>query len=117
MDTWAYLTKVTSSISNEIQVYLKIFCLLYANNTLILAEIATDLQIALNSLYTYCKKWDLTVNADKTKVIIFSRGNIRKYKSIKFCDNSTDVYDDYVYLGTTFNYNGNFKKAKSKQVF
>ena len=110
------LTKVSDSISNEIQVYLKIFCLLYADDTLILAETAADLQTALNGLYTYCNKWDLTVNADKTKVIIFSKGKIRRYKLFKFGDTDIEVVDDYVYLGTTFNYNGNFKKAKSKQV-
>ena len=27
-----------------------------------------------------------------------------------------EVVDDYVYLGTTINYNGVFKKAKNKQV-
>ena len=56
------------------------------------------------------------MKTDKTKVIIFSKGNFRKFKSFTFGDNTIDVVDDYVYLGTTFNYNGTFNKAKSKQV-
>ena len=32
------LTKVSESITNELQIYLRIFCLLYADDTLVLAE-------------------------------------------------------------------------------
>ena len=109
------LSIITDSISNELQIYLKIFCLLYADDTLILAESAKDLQKALDGLYIYCNKWALNVNVDKTKVIIFSKGKIKKFQSFKLGDSSIDVVDDYVYLGTTFNYNGTFNKAKSKQ--
>ena len=61
------LTKISDSISNELQVYLKIFCLLYADDTLILAESDKELQKALDSLNTYCNKWELNVNIHKTK--------------------------------------------------
>ena len=37
-------------------------------------------------------------NADKTNLIFFSRGKIRKYKSFKLGDNTIDVVNDYVYL-------------------
>ena len=60
--------------------------------------------------------WGLKINLDKTKVIIISKGKIRQYKSFDFGDTIIDVVDDYVYLGITFNYNGNFKKAKVKQM-
>ena len=110
------LTKVTDSISKELQIYLKIFSLLYADDTIILAESAPDLQKALDGLYSYCSKWALNINIDKTKVIIFSKGKIRKFKYFKLGDKIINVVDDYVYLGTTFNYNGTFSKAKSKQT-
>ena len=110
------LTNITSSISSELQIYLRIFCLLYADDTLILAESAKELQKALNSLHSYCNQWALNVNIDKTKVVIFSKGKVRKYKSFLFGDKTIEVVDDYVYLGTTFNYNGTFHKAKTKQA-
>ncbi|CAL4122579.1 unnamed protein product, partial [Meganyctiphanes norvegica] len=110
------LSNTTESISNELHIYLQIFCLLYADDTLVLAESAIELQKALDSLHTYCNKWALNINIDKTKVIIFSKGRIRRFKSFKLGDNSIDVVDDYVYLGTTFNYNGTFNKAKAKQA-
>ena len=111
------LTDISDSILKELQVYLKIFCLLYADDTLILAENNIELQKALDSLKTYCDKWALKVNIDKTKIIIFSKGLIKKYNNtFKFGDETIDVVKDYVYLGTTFNYNGTFNKAKAKQA-
>ena len=110
------LTRVSDSITHELQIYLKIFCLLYADDTLVLAENEHELQKALDSLHAYCNKWALKVNVDKTKVIIFAPGRVRKFKSFRFGDSSIDVVEDYVYLGTTFNFNGTFKKAQAKQA-
>ena len=111
------LTCVSESISNELNVFLKIFCLLYADDTVILAEKPEQLQKALDSLYRYCDKFALKVNLDKTKVIIFSKGKIRRHEYFLFGKNNIiNIVEDYVYLGTTFNYNGKFNKAKAKQV-
>ena len=111
------LTDISKSISKELQVYLQIFCLLYADDTLILAENNLELQKSLDSLKTYCDKWALNVNINKTKIIIFSKGIIKRYdNTFKFGDDIIEVVKDYVYLGTTFNYNGTFHKAKAKQA-
>ena len=49
--------------------------------------------------------------------MIFSKGKIRRFNSFfKFGENRVDVVDDYVYLGTTFNFNGKFNKAMARQV-
>ncbi|CAL4106581.1 unnamed protein product, partial [Meganyctiphanes norvegica] len=87
-EKYSGLTKTTDSISNELQIYLKIFCLLYADDTLVLAESAKELQKALDSLNSYCQKWALNVNTDKTKVIIFSKGKITRFKSFKLGENT-----------------------------
>ena len=110
------LNTISSSLVNELNVYLKLFCLLYADDTLVLAESPDELQKALNGLYMYCCKWKLSVNVDKTKVIIFSRGKKTKIKSFNFGDHFVEIVEEYVYLGTTFRYNGNFDKAIEKQV-
>ena len=59
------LTKVSNSIQCELNVFLQIFCLLYADDTLILAESATQLQKALDGLFIYCNNWSLKVNIEK----------------------------------------------------
>ena len=62
-----------------VDVYLKLFSLLYADDTIILADSEKSLQIGLNAIHDYCDVWSLKVNVDKTKIVIFSRGKVRKY--------------------------------------
>ena len=102
--------------TDDVEIWLRLFLLLYADDTIILAESAADLQKSLNSLKDYCNEWNLSVNTSKTKVVVFSRGKIRNKPVFYFGDNIVSVCDDYTYLGVVFNYNGNFKKAINKQV-
>ena len=47
--------------------YRKLFVLLYADDTVLLAETADDLQHQLYCFELYCETWKLKVNATKTK--------------------------------------------------
>ena len=114
------LTLIRDNINNDLStedanIYFNLFCLLYADDTVVMAESYTQMQKALDGVREYCDRWALKVNTDKTKVVIFSRGKVRRYNSFNFGDEVIDVVYDYVYLGTTFNYNGKFNKAKAKQ--
>ena len=100
----------------EIDVFIRLYVLLYADDTIIMAENEQDLQISLNSLSDYCKAWNLEVNLTKTKVVIFSKGNVTKHMPFMYDGKNVDVVDDYTYLGVVFNRNGSFKKAISKQI-
>ena len=99
----------------EFSTFAKLCVLLYADDTVLMAETADELQAALDALALYCKQWDLTVNLTKTNVVIFSKGRIttKMPKSGKFTfeGNEVKVLDDYTYLGVIFNYNGSFEKA------
>ena len=81
---------------------------------MLLAESASELQDALNALHAYCNLWNLKVNLDKTKVVVFSRGKTRRYKHFKYGNDVIEVVDDYVYLGIVFNYNNKFNKARTR---
>ena len=54
---------------------LKFLVLLYADDILILADSPVNLQKCLHNLSLYCEKWHLTVNENKTKIMIFSKRN------------------------------------------
>ena len=101
---------------NMLDFYVKLFILLYADDTIILAESPQQLQLALNSVRKYCTENFLKVNLTKTKVIIFSRGKVRNIPEFFYGEEKIDIVDDYVYLGVTFNYNGSFTKAITKQI-
>jgi len=56
---------------NDVEVFLRLYVLLYADDTVVLAENETDLQLALSALYDYCDMWHLELNTSKTKIVIF----------------------------------------------
>ena len=92
-------------------VYLNLFVLLYADDTIILAESCEQLQLAINSMKNYCDMWKLQLNASKTKILVFSRGKIRNKPRISYGEQVLEVVNSYTYLGITFNYNGSFSLA------
>ena len=60
----------------DIMLFVRLFVLLYADDTIVLAESESELQLALNAACNYCKDWHLTLNLSKTKIYnIFQRQN------------------------------------------
>ena len=58
--------------------YLKLYLLLYADDTISLAKSADELQAASYGLQHYCTISNFTVNVDKTKILIFSESKPKK---------------------------------------
>ena len=94
---------------------LKLFLLMYADDIVIFAESPEGMQSNLNILEMYCKKWNLTVYTNKTKVMIFQkRGRISQ--QYKWYYNGVELKNTkaYSYFGIVFTPNGNFIKAQTK---
>ena len=104
------------SLESEDALFLKLFVLLYADDTIILAESERDLQRALNSVHEYCTEFKLIVNTNKTKIIIFSRGKVRRFTTFKYGCEIIKVVSHNVYLGIKMNFNNTFAKAMKKQL-
>ena len=100
----------------DVDVFFRLYCLLYADDTIILAESPEELQTALNSLHAYCIKWKLTVNVKKTKVIIFSRGVVRIAPAFVYGNQHLEIVREYTYLGVVFCCNGKFESAMSNRI-
>ncbi len=89
----------------------KLFLLLYADDIIIFSESANGLQNGLDILYEYCQRWKLTVNTDKTKIMVFRKGgrlplNIHLNAEI-------DIVSKFSYLGIVFSTGGSFSNAQS----
>lgn len=97
---------------NDVGIFLKLNLLLYADDTVILAETHEGLQQALDGMSDYCRLWKLSVNTEKTKVVVFSRGKLRNKPVFHFNNSPLEAVDDFSYLGVKFNYNGKFGKTK-----
>ena len=106
----------SSSVSfcdEECDLYMKLLVLMYADDTIILANSSQELQKSLDGLASYCDYWKLKVNSDKTKVMIFGsrKSNNLKQKYL-YKGNELETVNDFKYLGIVFNYNGHFHLCK-----
>ena len=81
---------------------------------IIAAKSKEELQAALNSMYLYCKTWDLEINASKTKIVIFNKRKITEKPVFTLNNEILNVVDDFTYLGIIFMRNGSFSKNRIK---
>ena len=91
--------------------YLKIFVLLYADDTVILSESSSELQEALDFYASYCRIWKLEINNTKTKVVVFSKGRMPNY-NFTINGHPLEVVKEYKYLGVLFSRSGSFLAMK-----
>ena len=86
---------------------LKLFLLIYADDIVIVSETHSDLQQGLNILSDYCQRWKLTVNVDKTKVMIFRKGvRVPDNISFNYRNREIEIVKKFTYLGFVFTCGG-----------
>ena len=104
---------VTVNYSDEDStLYLQILVMLFADDTIILAQSPESFQKSLDDFQDYCTQWKLKINTTKTKVIIFG-SNRRSWPNYNFNlgGSNLEIVEKYKYLGIYFTPNGNFKTA------
>jgi hypothetical protein len=106
-----------NDVSFEIlDIYLKIFLLLYADDTVLRTENVDGMQTMLNVFSEYYNTWKLQVNIAKTKVVIFSKSKVTQNTRVMSDNKELGICESYNYLGILFNFNNNFLNAKKKLV-
>ncbi len=95
-------------VDEQINGYIKILVLLYADDTVILADSPVELQRCLDSLKLYCNEWRLTVNEKKTKICIFSKRKSNINFQFSYDGKPLEIVDSFKYLGVTFYRTGKF---------
>ena len=90
----------------------KLFLLLYTDDITIFSETPEGLQEGLNLLRKYNQKWKLTVNTEKSKVIVFRKGVILP-RQLKFYYGTMQlqIISSFPYLGVVFTAEGSFSNA------
>ena len=87
------------NISDEsIQGYLKLVVLLYADYIVLFAESEEALQQLLNEFQSYCVRWKLNVNPEKSKTVIFGHRSCPPY-SFSFNKQPIEVVNNFKYFG------------------
>ena len=88
----------------------KVSMLLYADDIVLMANVARDLQCMLNVLNQWCIRWGLSVNPRKTKVVHFRPKGRKKCHFAFHCgDNDLEIVNKYKYLGLWFTDNIDLK--------
>ena len=88
---------------------INLFLLMYADDTVLIAESPEALQNMLYTLNDYCTEWNLTVNVQKTKIVVFRNGgNLRENETWLYQGEEIEIVQQFNYLGMNFNYNGKF---------
>ena len=90
---------VSSELKDKLNLYLKLSIILYADDTVIIAESAADLQKQLDSFSDYCDIWTLKVNVEKSKIVVFSQGTTTNNLKFNFNGKQLEIVDEFNYLG------------------
>ena len=102
----------TGNVNDELIDIFQKFMLLFADDTVLISESLSELQILLNKLSSYCKKWNIFVNTDKTKAMLFKPSNRPLQFEIFYDGTQLEIVDSFIYLGVRLSSNGSFFKAQ-----
>ncbi|MCG8048238.1 MAG: reverse transcriptase family protein [Candidatus Thiodiazotropha endolucinida] len=93
---------------------IQVFMLLYADDIVIFANSAEDLQLSLDLLAEYCIRWKLKINVAKTKVIVFRKGGmLPRDIAFYYQGERLEIVNSFKYLGVVFTTGGSFSEAQN----
>jgi len=82
---------------------IEIIILLFADDMIIMATNHVDLQRQINILVKYFKEYELKVNLNKTKVVVFRKGGyVSKKLKLYWDGKEIEIVNNYTYLGVEF---------------
>ena len=100
---------------SDLRSFLKIIILLYADDTVLFAESEKEMQLLLNEFSSYCKTWKLTINNNKTKLLVFGHRG-RRNCNIYLNETLLEMVEAYKYLGVMFSKTRSFERTKKHVV-
>ena len=84
--------------------------LMYADDIVLVSKSSQGLQKALDILHSYCHNWRISLNLQKTKIMIFNKKKLSD-KTFHFGCETISECNSYNYLGILITPNGSFKTA------
>lgn len=101
--------------NDDIIAYIKLYILLYADDTVIFGTDEVNFQHNLNVFFEYSKTWKLDINFEKTKILIFGTRNDDRF-NFKLGVNAIATCTEFKYLGVIFAKSRSFYKARKHNV-
>ena len=83
--------------------------LLYADDIVMVARNEQEMQILLDKLHDWCRRWRVLINTDKSKVMHFRTGRRERTEfQFKIGSNILELTEKYKYLGVIFTEKNDF---------
>ena len=79
----------------------KVSCLMFADDVVLVSESREGLQHSLNEIYQYSADWRLTINTEKSKIMIFNKAGKASKLQFSLGDEMLENVNSYNYLGVT----------------
>lgn len=98
-----FINDLVNYVNGGVQINNSLFKILaYADDVVLLATDGVALQQMINSLQNYCLKWNLKINLNKSKIVVFRNGGkLGKYDKWWYNNEKIEVVNWYKYLGVT----------------
>ena len=90
---------------------ISIYLLLFADDAVLISDSKEGLQRSLNQFENYFKKWNLTINISKTKVMICSKGGRLPDEHFTLNGEELELVGEFNYLGFLITSGGSVQKA------
>ena len=87
--------------------------LMYADDIILLSETQEGLQKALDVLNCFCISWKLSINKQKSKIMVFNSNGKTHSNHFKIENETIETVKSYCYLGIIFSYSGNLNLSKT----
>ncbi|MEW8546068.1 MAG: reverse transcriptase family protein [Candidatus Thiodiazotropha sp.] len=100
---------------DDVETFLKILVLLYADDTVIFGTDEKAFQENLDAFFDYSQLWKLNINYSKTKIMIFGARNIDNFQ-FKLGETNISICEEFKYLGVVFSKTRTFYKAIKHNV-
>ncbi len=91
----------------------KISSLLYADDLILFSHTPNGLQKLIFATEHFCNKWQLTINVNKTKILVAFKRNTKDQTFILY-NQKIEIVSQFCYLGVIINNKGNFNDAMNR---
>ena len=85
---------------------------MYRDDVVLLSTTEKGIQSCVDKLSNFAKDWKMTINTNKTKMLVFNKGGRLKNINIKYNNSSIECVQKYTYLGVVFIASGSFTTSK-----
>jgi len=113
-----FLNDLHDSLPGGIQIgNTNVKVIMYADDIVLLSTCPNELQQMIDALSVYCRTWSLSVNLEKSKILVFREGP-RLSRSLSWTYNNSpiEIVNEYKYLGVLLTYNMSFRKHLSLKL-